>query len=760
MTYARLHQKRLRLASGYVDTIVKMLMKKILRAVNVVLLALVAVALAAVFWWVWRPMPKTSGRITAPVGASTRVVRDKLGVVHIEAANIEDALFAQGFATAQDRFWQMDTLRRLAAGELSEVMGRATVEADTRSRRLRMRRIAENWRQHLAARDRAWLAAYARGVNFYLETQAHNLPPEFRLLGYHPRAWSVTDSLLCALQMHRTLSGDWQADLAKARMLSAGDRAKVDYLFPTRAGDEPQPGSNAWAVSGTRSTTGKPILANDPHLEWSMPATWYVAHLKAPGLDVAGATMPGVPAVVIGHNRRIAWGITALQFDNMDLYAERIDLASGRYQYQDKVLVATREVEWIAVRGERPVEFVQLVTVHGPVVAADGGSHLALKWAAGYQDDYSFPLMDLNRANNWKEFRQALSHFSGPNINAIYADTDGNIGWQVVGRLPVRRGFTGDVPLDGASGGQEWEGYIPFDQLPSYFNPKGGIVASANQNSFPEKTPYEVSGHFASAHRARQIVARLSSRPRWQPAEMIGIERDVYSNFLHFVAKQAVAAVGRRHEKNPLAVEGAALLRNWNGQARAGEAAPLLATLLYQHLRSTINRKAAPSVQSDTRTYMAPAVVEKLLRERPAGWFDDYDMMLTKALSDAVEEGQRMQGRNLTRWDYGRMNQLTIAHPVFGRIGLLASYFNVGPVAIDGTGTAINAASPRMGPSLRFIADVSNWDGSRIVLPTGESGHILSGHYKDQWKAYRGGGSFPLEFTHVVADSALELAPR
>jgi len=734
-------------------------MNWILRAVNVVVAVMIVAALGAVGWWVWRPTPKVSGELRAPVSAATTIARDSLGVPHIVAANLEDALFAQGFVTAQDRFWQMDSLRRLAAGELSEVVGRAALELDDKARKLRMRRIATAWARRMPSRDRAWLAAYARGVNHYIESNRGKWAPEFTVLGYDPRPWSIADTLLCALQMHRTLSGHWENDLLKYKLLSAGDRAKVDFLFPVRTGDEPQPGSNAWVISGAHSTTGKPVLANDPHLEWSMPSTWYMVDLKAPGLHAAGASLPGVPAVVIGHNERITWGVTALQFDNMDLYIEKIDLRTGRYEYQGKVLQAAREGELIAVKGEQPAQVLNLVTVHGPVVAVEGQTHMTLKWAAAFTDEFEFPLIDLNRAGNWEEFRNALRKMTGPNINVLYADVDGNIGWQVAGRLPVREGFDGDAPLDGASGTQEWKGYVPFDELPSYFNPASGILASANQNSFPPQTPYEVSGFFASSHRARQIVNRLASRPKWKPEEMLGIQKDIYSSFLSFISIEAVKAVEKRGEKNPMAVEGARLLRGWNGQTEAGQAAPFLATLLYQHVRRAITEKASPKEGVQYRPYMAPGVVEKLLRERPAGWFDDYDLMLSNELADAIEEGKRIQGRNPAKWEYGRMNQVTIAHPVAGRIGWIAPYFNIGPAGISGTGTSINATTQRLGPSMRFVADTARWDNSRMNLTAGQSGHIFSGHYKDQWKAYASGTSFPLEFGAVQAKDTLVLKP-
>ncbi|MBI5086418.1 MAG: penicillin acylase family protein [Acidobacteria bacterium] len=730
-----------------------------MKVVNWVLLALVAAVAGLVGWYVWLPGAKTSGTLQAPVSKQVQINRDGLGTPHIEAGSIEDALFAQGYATAQDRMWQMDSLRRLAAGELSEVAGKAALELDFRSRKLRIRRIAEFWRGRMPARDKALVAAYARGVNHYIETNKGKWGPEFAVMGYEPRPWGVTDSLMCALQMHRTLSGHWEQDLMKGRMLTGGDKAKVNFLFPVRSGMEPAPGSNAWAIAGSRTTTGKPVLANDPHLEWTMPATWYMAHLQAPGLNVAGATLPGVPGVVIGHNERIAWGITALQFDNMDLYVENIDPRTGRYQFKGQTLQAEREVEWIGVKGGKAIQTATWVTVHGPLAVSEGQTQMALKWGAAVADGFDFPLVALDQARNWTEFRAAAARFTGPNINLVYADVDGNIGWQVAGRLPARVGFDGDVPLDGASGKAEWAGFVPFEQLPSEFNPKAGLVVSANQNGFKEKEPFQVSGFFASHHRAKAIADRIASRPKWKPEEMLVIQRDVYSAFLKYVADEAVRAAARRGEQNPMAREGVRVLTGWDGQMRAEAAAPMLATLLYQHIRRAAAEQASPKEGANYKTYMAPAVVEKLLRERPKGWFDDFDMMLANRLADAVEEGKRMQGRNPERWQYGRVNEVTIAHPVAGRIGWIAPYFNIGPVGLSGTGTSINAATPRLGPSMRFVADLSDWEASRMNVTTGQSGHIFSGHYKDQWEAYRAGSSFPLQFGRVESRGTLTLQP-
>ena len=262
------------------------------------------------------------------------MTRDAQGTPHIAAGSLDDALFAQGYVTAQDRLWQMDSLRRLAAGELAEVVGTVALESDRESRGLRLRHLAEDAQGAMPAADRAAMAAYARGVNAFIETHRDKLPLEFTLLGYQPRPWTVADCALIGFHMFRILTTTWRDEVIKRNMLARGDAAKVGFLFPSRTGSEIQPGSNAWAVAGRLTASGKPILANDMHLEYSVPGVWYMAHLKAPGFNVAGVSLPGTPGLIVGHNQRIAWGITNLQFDVQDLYVERMDDRTGRYLFR------------------------------------------------------------------------------------------------------------------------------------------------------------------------------------------------------------------------------------------------------------------------------------------------------------------------------------------------------------------------------------------------------------------------------------------
>ncbi len=730
-----------------------------LRAINLSIAVLLIALASATYWYAWRPLPQSSGDLIAPISAPATISRDALGVPHIQAATIEDALFLQGFVTAQDRMWQMDALRRLAAGELAEVVGKSALDSDREARRLRLGHIAEQAEKNLPPADRSALDAYARGVNFYLETHRDRLPVEFSLLNYSPRPWTKRDTLLAGLHMYRTLTTSWRHEIEKLHMLQKGDRAKIEFLYPPRTGAEMQPGSNAWAVSGALSATGKPILANDPHLEFGIPSTWHMIHLRAPGLNVTGVALPGVPAVIIGHNDRIAWGVTNLQFDVQDLYQEQIDPQSGRYAFRGKVEQARLERGAIGVKGEKAVVFEQWITRHGPVILSDQGHTDSLRWAAA-EPGYQFPFVDLDRARNWTEFTAALQRFPGPGQNFVYADVDGNIGYQATGLLPIRpAGCDGQTPADGAAGNCEWQGFIPFQDLPSFYNPARNMVVTANQNPFPPDYKYPVAGDFGAHYRSTEIRTLLNRQPHWKPADMLIVQKDVYSDFDDFLAKQIVAAFDAKKPASAQARDAVDQLRNWSGQMEKGTAPGMIVELTYLALRKAVADRAAPGLEAEYEWPAAPVVIEKLLRERPAGWFPDYDALLLQSLGEAITNGEKIQGSKISRWDYGQLNELRMVHPVLSQLPLIGKYFNIGPVPMSGSPTTIKQTTRRLGPSMRMVVDLSNLDNSMQNITVGESGQALSRHYKDQWSAYYGATSFPMQFNHVDAKSVLTVRP-
>ncbi|HEX3877132.1 MAG TPA: penicillin acylase family protein [Bryobacteraceae bacterium] len=718
----------------------------VLKIVNVAIAVVLVAALGLIFWFVWRPLPQRSGTITAGVSAPVSVAFDSRGVPHIRAQTQEDALFVQGYVTAQDRLFQMDMLRRYAAGDLSEVVGVAALETDEESRRMRMRRIAEDAYVTLPQADRAEAAAYARGINAFIATHLNDLPLEFTLLNYQPRPWSVVDTLLICLHMFRDLSGTWKNELIKRAMFAGGEADKVNFLFPVRTGADIQPGSNAWALSGAHTASGKPLLSNDPHLQYSLPGIWYMAHLEAPGLDVSGVTLPGTPGVMIGHNQRIAWGITNLGFDSQDLYIEQIDERTGRYMYQGQMQQAREERELVRIKGAAPKESRTWVTRHGPIFARDANTFMSLRWTAAEPGVLQYPILDIDRARNWAEFNTALARFPGPGSNFVYADVDGNIGYHAAGILPIRRGFSGSMPVDGASGKFEWDGYIPYAELPSVYNPPSGVIVTANQNPFPASFPYNVDGNFAAPYRVHQIHDRLTSHEGWRAGDMIAIQKDVYSGFEKYLATQIVAVYDKRNAHEPDMEDAITLLRKWDGQMDKNEAAPLITELLFHYVRNAMAERASPGNSGPYDIQISAAVTETLLRQRPEGWFRDYDETLMRAFVDALEEGRRMQGKDVKKWRWGNYMNVTIQNPVVHRVPYIGPYFDIAGIPMSGSGTTVKQTSKLLAPSMRMTADLGDWNRSLMNEQIGQAGQILSSHYRDQWNDWYYGQTEPMEW--------------
>jgi penicillin amidase len=391
---------------------------------------------------------------------------------------------------------------------------------------------------------------------------------------------------------------------------------------------------------------------------------------------------------------------------------------------------------------------------------SENNDRMSLRWTAAEPGLLQFPILDIDRAENWQQFTAALARFPGPGSNFVYADVDGNIGYHAAGTLPRRHGYAGDVPVDGSSGDFEWDGYIPFNELPSSFNPSSGIIVTANQNPFPADYPYPVNGNFAPPQRLLQIRNLLLARNGWRAQDLLTVQKDVYSSLDHFIAGELVGAYERRKGHIPGLEPVIQLLKGWNGQMEKDLAAPFVATLGYQHIRTAMVEQAAPGKGLAYESQMGRAVVEKLLRERPAGWFADYDEMLLRALVDAVEEGKRMQGRDIAKWQYGRYLRVSIDHPVTHQTPVIGHYFDIGPVPMSGSSSSVKQTTTRLAPSMRMDADLADWDGSLLNILTGQSGQVLSPHYRDQWNDYYYAKSYPMQFDKVAGKSTLEFRPR
>jgi penicillin amidase len=758
-------------------------------------------------------LPTIDGTVAvAGLSAPVSVMRDSEGVPAIEATSINDVFFAQGYITAQDRLFQMDLLRRAAKGELSEIVGEVALKHDRQQRILGIRAAAEKGEQAATPEDRQQFGAYARGVNAYIQSHRDELPIEFRILRYSPRSWTPEDSLAIGYQMVETLSTSPKAALAREKILaklgpeltadlyvnsSWRDHPPTATTVPTEAvppvreraqtprvvtmaspipellrpwlenflRDDPSPiGSNNWVVSGAHTTTGKPLLSNDMHLGHQMPNLWYEAHLHSGEFDVAGLTLPGYPYVIVGHNRRIAWGCTNIGPTVEDAYIENFN-GQGQYLTPDGWKSPEVRREIIHVKGKPDVIVDVDVTRHGPIVSelSPGETRkIALRWTL--YDGIRNPFFHLDSAQNWEQFRQALSEFDAPGQNLVYADVDGNIGYQATGRVPIRGSGDGSLPVDGSNNAHEWVGYIPFDKLPSVFNPSSGIIATANSRITPDAYPYSISAEWEAPWRTDRIYRVLESGRKFSLSDMLSLEMDIYSDLDHFVADKAAYAVDHASNPSQRARKTAEILRDWNGQMNANSAAPTIASQTrMQLMRLLLEPKLgpAPADQPDSalswKTYhwmMETVWLESVLSHEPTRWLPPGYANFDAVIVAAVEQVIKNAPADLNSWKWGPENPLAIQNPVLGRIPILRRWTGPGEQPQSGSAYTVKAAGREHGPSERFTADLSKLDASTLNVVTGNSGNFLSPYYMDQWNAWYTGYTFLLPFSQTAVEKS------
>jgi penicillin amidase len=770
----------------------------------------VILAGAFVFWFrhaARAALPALDGAETvAGISSPVTLLRDDHGVPHIVAHNIEDLVFAQGYATAQDRLWQMDMSRRMAAGELAEILGPSALTHDRQQRILGTRRMAERATAALPPGERAFYEAYARGVNAWMQQVRHHLPIEFRVLLYEPKPWRIQDSLLVGVNLHQVLSFyNLRVELAREKIYAKIGKEMADDLYPStspddrwpgtmaspvpstkpieqpeadplppfgiaqfifdRAAEVPDfislsPGSNNWVVSGAHTVTGKPMLANDMHLPHSMPGIWYEMHLevrgKAEPFNVAGVTLPGLPFVVGGHNQRIAWGFTNLGADVVDIYVERFN-GRGEYLTPDGWKQPERRTEQISVRGWRDQQLEILATGHGPIITPlleEESRQLAVRLAANDPKAIRAPLYDLNRARNWQEFRAAVAQFGGPTQNVVYADVDGNIGYTAMGMIPVRQQGDGSVPLPGDNGDFEWTGYVPSAELPQVFNPPGGIIATANSRVTPDGYRYVLTTHWVAPDRTRRLYSQLESGKKFTRQDMLALQMDVRSDFDWTIAQHLVAAVDARPGASPRARQAADILRGWNGEVRGEEVAPAIVALARRQLNRLLLEPKLGKLQRDYRWFMSTTVLRNLLSQRPPRWLNEkhtsYDDLLVAALEATLEDAPA----DLSRWTYGQQFFTSLPHPFFGRMPVLAGWTGIGRHALSGNGNTVKQVGTSFGPSQRLVVDLADLDRSYLNIVSGQSGQPFSQHYTDHWRAWYNGHSFELPFSAAGVERA------
>jgi len=750
-------------------------------------LALLFVLGGGFYLYLRSALPQTDGRIVlSGPRAEIRVERDADDVPLIIAQDDEDVAFGLGFVHAQERLFQMELQRRYGAGRLAEIFGPRAVTVDRQMRVLGLYRAAEAEIPYLSQEMRQALDAYAAGVNAFLATRRGALPPEFLMLRFVPEPWRVADSLVWGKLMAVQLGGNYRGELLRARMARTISAADLTFLYPEYPKDAPTTltemvpiyrrlaleklyealpaivgpnyASNSWVVDGKHSASGKPLLANDPHLGFSLPGFWYLARLKTPQHEIAGGTVAGVPLVVIGHNERIAWGFTTTTADVEDIFVEKLDPADpGRYLTPQGSEPFKAHIERISVRGATPVDLTIRETRHGPVLSdvlpprtAEPGFVLAL--AATFsmpQDRSAEALWEVNRATNWTSFRAALEKFVGPVQNIVYADVDGTIGFIAPGLVPLRRTGDGWLPVTGWTGEYDWAGFIPFAALPSAINPPAGHFISANNKIVPGGYPYFLSRDWDLPNRAERIEALLAATPIQTAASSAAMQADTLS----LMAQQLAPLMTRMADENERVGEAVERLRHWDFRMDMDKVEPLLFTAWLREFSRMILFSRLGDAVADYWD-LKPRVMERVLTERP-DWCDDpkhpgeesCGRRLTQSLESALGWLRGNFGPEMTQRRWGRAHVAQFDSPVFSRLPVLRDWLQAAistPGGYDtlnrGPSTIRDDAQPfaqRFGAGLRMISDLASPSDTRMVAAPGQSGEPLSAHFADLLRRWR-----------------------
>jgi penicillin amidase len=726
-------------------------------------------------------LPQEDGRIAvAGPHSAVTIARDVDGVTLISAENDEDAAFGLGFAHAQDRLFQMELQRRYGAGRLAEIIGQPALSTDRQMRVLGLYRAAEASLPYLSPPVRRALDAYAAGVNAFLTTRHGALPPEFLLLRFKPEPWRPADTLVWGKLMNLDLAGNYRGELLRARLARSVSADDLVFLYPEYPKGAPTTlaelaplyrqlpldrmyadlpslvglhfASNNWVVDGAHSTSGKPLLANDPHLRFGAPGFWYLARLKTQEREIAGGTAPGAPFVVIGHNDRIAWGFTTTGSDVEDLFIEKLDPADpGRYLTPNgSAAFATRQ-ETIAVRGAGPEAVTVRATRHGPVLSdalprgtAEDGTVLALQTTFLQADDRTAEaLWKLNRAENWTGFRDALVDFSAPQQNIVYADIDGTIGFIAPARIPIRRSGNGWVPVPGWTGEYDWVGTVPFAELPQAVNPASGHFASANNKIVPDRYPHFLSRDWDLPNRAQRIEELLAATPIQSAETSTAMQADTLS----IMARRLVPLMTRIAPADAEARAAVEHLRLWDFRMNADKVEPLLFTAWLRAFARAVLFARLGDAAADYWD-LRPQVMEAILTERP-DWCADPTQPKTKScetrlsatLDTALGELRRDYGSDMSAWKWGRAHIARFPNPIFDRIDKLSDWLRVAIPASGSYDTLDRGATTvrddnrpyeqTFGAGLRIITDLADPKAARMIAVPGQSGNPMSRHFAD-----------------------------
>ena len=800
-----------------------------------ILLLFVLVIIGSGSYIAKRPLPTTDGTLTLPgLQDSVTVTRDEFGIPHIYANNQDDLFFAQGYVTAQDRFWQMEFWRHIGMGRISEIAGEATIGQDEFIRTMGWNRMAQDYIDYYeqeAPEFMTVLDAYSAGVNAYIHDNQDTLPLQFQILGLVNEPWEIepwlpVHTVSWGIVMADNLSGNWDSELTRARLYQelgeettaallpgypyanrptiapTSDQVNIQAALPsplknsaainwqtvntTLIGEiptfalasdyDPNIGSNNWVISGDHTDTGMSLLANDPHLGVQMPAIWYEVGLHAPAYNVRGFSFAGVPGVIVGHNDHIAWGVTNVGPDTQDLFIEKRNPDNPNQvefmgAWEDMEIIE----EIIKVNGGEDVVLPVYITRHGPIINDltddELTDPLAMSWTAQEPSRILQSVILLNQATNFEQFREALSYWDTPSQNVVYADTEGNIGYQVPSRIPIRKNGDGLTPVPGWTGEYEWQGYIPYDELPTLYNPERGYIVTANNAAVDEDYAHFLSYDWADGDRAlrieNMIADHLANGGKISATDIATIQFDSKS----LPAETWVPLLTQLQSDDAQMQAALTHLSGWDFQERTDSVAASLFEMFYTRLFQNVLADEIGEENVDVIDGR-DIFMYQLAADLDAAWWDDVNTpetesaqdIMSRSLAEAITWLSENMDGDMDAWTWGKLHTITFADGILGASGVapIEAIFNRGAYPVDGGSDLVNATNWQRSepalvswyPSMRMIVDMGDFDASQTVLPTGQSGHPYSPHYDDQIPLWLNGELHPMIWSQEAVTAA------
>lgn len=750
-------------------------------------------------------LPEYEGEISnSEISADVQIYRDSMAIPYIIAKTEEDAAFALGFVHAQDRLFVMDIIRRAGEGRLSEVMGEKSVPFDKMFRTVGLRKIVDQNIKKIDSKSLNLLKAYAKGVNLFIRNAEGNYPAEFDVLGYDPEEWKPEQSLIVGRMMAWELNISWWIDFTFSALVQKFGEEKIleilpDYpensklLLPIEIKNYPaigksvvevdkqfrefirmsgtHLGSNNWVVNGKKSASGFPIIANDTHLHFSAPSRWYAAVIRAGDWNVEGFTIPGAPAVVIGKNQNISWGVTNIMLDDADFYVEKLDSSLTNYFFNDEWKSLNIFKDTIKVKNEKEVVFEIKSTHRGPIISgihpfsvlypkSKNSSVISMKWLGA---DFSNELNTfylINKAKNWNEFKSAFKDYGLPGQNFVYGDKAGNIGYLFGGKLPIRSSVSPTFIYDGTTDKYDWKGIVPINELPSILNPSTNFLATAN-NKLVKDFKYHISNIWEPSSRSERIQELLTGKEKHSVEDYKKYQMDITSPYAEKIVKHILNSFEDVKVVDANLNSALQMFKQWDYEMNEFSQVPTIYTMFLNYfLKNTLLDEMDKDIFNEY-VFVANVpyrTVLKILADSSNSWFDNISTpkvenkneIIRKSLSDALSDLENSFGKDVAKWQWGSLHHATFKHSFSGASSLLDKFINIGPFNVGGDGTTLlnteygfkegiksyplfnhGQFDNILGPTMRYIFDFAKPDEFYMVLTTGQSGNFMSEHYKD-----------------------------